>query len=87
MKELQHSLIILQKFFLTCCKVEFAFYFCLSIWVFFHEYLNLQGSRCKGKEAISLYPFYHFHSLHGYLVISRVIAAESFVFLTQVTNH
>ena len=39
MKELRHSsLVILQKFFLTCCKVEFAFHFCLSIWVFFHEY-------------------------------------------------
>ena len=34
-----------------------------------------------------MYLFYHFHSLHEHLVISRVIAAKSFVFLMQVTNH
>ena len=34
-----------------------------------------------------MYLFYHFHSLHEHLVISRVIAAECFVFLMQVTNH
>ena len=48
---------------------------------------NLQDSRCKGKEAISLYPFYDFHSLHEHLDTSRVIAAESFGFLAEVANH
>ena len=29
------------------------------------------------EEAISFYPFYHFHSLHRHLDISWIIAAES----------
>ena len=64
---------ILRKSVLTCCKAEFAFF---SIWVFFHEYLQFSGQQRKG-EAISLYPFCHYHLLHKYLDISRVIAAEN----------
>ena len=54
----------------------FSFVLFFSIWLFFHEYSRFTGQQVKG-EAISLYPFYHFHPLHRHLDISWVIAAES----------
>ena len=71
MKELRRSSpIILQKSVLTSCKAEFAsfflFFFLFSIWVFFQEYSRFRGQQGK-EEAISLYPFYHLHSLHRHL--------------------
>ena len=54
----------------------FLLLFFFSIWLFFHEYSRFTGQQVKG-EAISLYPFYHFHPLHRHLDISWVIAAES----------
>ena len=47
-----------------------------SICVFSHENSRFTGQQGK-REAISLYPFYHFHSPHRHLDISRVIDAES----------
>ena len=58
---------------LTSCKAEYVL---ISIWVFFYEYSQFIGQQGKG-EAISFYSFYHFHSLHKHLDITRVIAAES----------
>ena len=96
MKELRHfALIILPKYFLAGCKVKFAFYFCLTICVFLHEYSQFTGY-IHSTTSI------HFHLLHSrHLDISRVIAAESslcayltavlepgtFGFLTQVANY
>ena len=60
-------------------RVCFCMLFCFcffSVWLFFHEYSRFTGQQVKG-EAISLYPFYHFHPLHRHLDISWVIAAES----------
>ena len=56
-------------------NLRFLFLF-FSIWFFFHKYSRFTGQQVKG-EAISLYPFYHFHPLHRHLDISWVIAAES----------
>ena len=53
-----------------------CFFVFFSVWVSFHEYSRFTGQQGKG-ETISLYPFYHFHSLHGHLDISWVIAAGS----------
>ena len=50
--------------------------FFFSVWVFFHKRLRFTGQQGKW-EAISLYPFCHFYSLHRNLDISRVVAAES----------
>ena len=50
-------------------NLHFFFQFFFSIWLFFHEYLRFTGQQVKG-EAISLYPFYHVHSLHRHLGIS-----------------
>ena len=67
MKELRHfSPIILQNSVLTCRKAEIAFFLFVcffSIWIFFHKYSRVTGQQGKG-EAISLYPFYHFHPFH-----------------------
>ena len=52
---------------------------CFSIWVFFHEHLQIIGQQGKG-EAISLIPLYHLHLLH--LDISCAITAESSWFLS-----
>ena len=71
-----------------------------SIWVFFHEHLQITGLQVKG-EGISLTPHYPFHPLHRHLDISRTIIAESsplriassrlepgtFGFRAQVANH
>ena len=54
----------------------FLFLFFFSIWLFFYEYSRFTGQQVKG-EAISSYPFYHFHPLLRHLDISWVIAAES----------
>ena len=81
MKELRHSSpIILQKSVLTSCQVvkqnlPLFFLFFVSIRVFFHEYSRFMGQSGK-REAISLHPFYHSHSLHRDLDISWVIAVE-----------
>ena len=57
MKELRRfSFIVLRKSVLTCLKVEldfFVFSFFFSIWVFFREYHDSQGSRERG--SLSLY--------------------------------
>ena len=42
----------------------------------FYEYSRFTGQQAKW-EAISLYPFYHFHPFHRHLGNSWVIAAES----------
>ena len=47
-----------------------------SICVFFHEHSRFTGQQGKG-EVICLIPFYHFHSLHRHLDISRVITLGS----------
>ena len=47
-----------------------------SIWVFFHEHSLFTGQQVKEK-GIFLIRLYHFHPLHRYLDISRVITAES----------
>ena len=47
-----------------------------SIWIFFHEHLQITGLQGKGK-GISLSPHYDFHPLHRHLDISRAIIAES----------
>ena len=44
------------------------FFFCFSIWLFFHEYSQFTGQQMK-REAISLYSFYHFHPLNRHLNI------------------
>ena len=56
--------------------MRFFWFFFFSVWLFFHEYSRFTGQQVK-REAISLYPFYHFHLLHRHLKISWVIAAES----------
>ena len=45
------STIILRKYFLTCCKAEFAF---LSIWDFFHKYSWFTEQQGK-RETISVW--------------------------------
>ena len=65
-----------ESLFLHVVKHNLLFLFFFSIWLFFHEYSRFTGQQVKG-EAISLYPFYHFHPLHRHLDISWVIAAES----------
>ena len=78
MKELIRTLpIILGNSFFTCYKAEFVFllFFIFYLIFFFHEYSRFTGQQRKEK-AISLYPFYHLHSLHRHLDISRVVAAE-----------
>ena len=45
------------------------------IWVFFHAHSRFTGQQGK-EEGIYLTPLYHFHPLHRYLDISRVITAE-----------
>ena len=62
-----------KSLFLQVVKQNSIFF---STWVFFHEYLRFTGQQGKG-EAISIYPFYHSHSLHRHLDIKRVITAES----------
>ena len=53
---------------------ELCFFF---MWVFFHSHSRITGLQGKGKEeGISLTPYYHFHSLHRHLDISRAITAE-----------
>ena len=54
----------------------FLFLLFFSIWLFFHEYSWFTGQQVKG-EAISLYPFYHFHPFHSHLDISWIISTES----------
>ena len=51
----------------------FFFFFC--IWLLFQEYSRFTGQQVKG-EAISLYPFYHFHPIHRLLDIIWVIVTE-----------
>ena len=102
MKELRHSsLTILRKFFLHAVKQDSLFIFVSLSGFSSTNIYNLQDNRYKGREAISLYPFYRFHSLQGHLDISRVILQRAhlcaqltaglkpgtFVFLTQVANH
>ena len=53
----------------------FVFLF-FSIWLLLQEYSQFTGQQVKG-EAISLYPFYHFHPFHRLLDITWVIATES----------
>ena len=65
-----------QKSVLTSCKAEFDFLVVFSIWIFFREYSRFTGQQKKG-EAIFLYPFYPFHSLHRQLDISQFITAGS----------
>ena len=75
---------IIQNFFNDLFRVvehvrlhwDFFFFFCFSIWVFFHEHSRITGLQGKG-EGISLTPHYHFHPLHRQLDISQAIAAES----------
>ena len=47
----------------------FLLVFCLSIWVFFHEYSRITELQEKGK-SISLTPHYHFYPLHRHLDIN-----------------
>ena len=72
------SPIILQKSVLTSFRAEFAFslFFFFFIWVFFHRYSHSTWQQ-GNWETISLYPSYHFHSLHRHLDTSCVIPAES----------
>ena len=55
---------------LTCCKAKFTFF--LSGFSF-HEYARFIGQQVKGK-AISWYPFYHFHPLHGAYLCAKLEA-------------
>ena len=77
MRDLRRSSTTYAKsLFLHVVKHNFLFLFFFSVWVFFQEYSRFPGQEMKG-EAISLYPFYHFHLLYRQLGISWVIAAES----------
>ena len=59
-------------------RAEFAFLFFFSLsWFFFANILSRFIGQQRKREAISLYPFYHFHSLHRHSEIIRVIAAKS----------
>ena len=81
MKELRRSsLIILRKFFLKSCKVEFAFF--VFIWVFFHEYSHFHSfhghldiSRVITAESSPL------------CIVNIGLEPGNFGFLTQVTYH
>ena len=75
MKELRHSLLsILQKFVLTYCKAELAFF---SLYLGFLPQIftayRIAGF-CGG--CLFIYPLYHFHSLPTLLDIGQIIAAE-----------
>ena len=48
----------------------------MPVWLFFHKYSRFTGEQVK-REAISLYPFYHFYPLHRHLDNNWVIAAKS----------
>ena len=76
-KDLRHegfkTLFIHHTKSLTCCNTELAFFFYLA---FLSRIFTIYRQQLK-EEAISLYPFYHFHPLHRHLDISWVIAAES----------
>ena len=78
--------------------INFLFLF-FSIWVFFHNHLQITGLQAKG-EGISLAPHYQFHSLHRLLDINWAITAETstlrigsssrtrtFYFRAQGANH
>ena len=54
----------------------YFYYYCFSIWIFFHEHSRFTRQQGKG-EGIYLTPLYHFHPLHRHLDISRAITAES----------
>ena len=60
-----------ESIFLHAIK-QYSLFIIFFVSVFFFEYSRFTGQQGKG-EAISLYPFYHFHSLHRHLDISQVI--------------
>ena len=62
---------LLDEFDLHCIYIYF-----FSMWVFIHEHSQTTGLQGE-EEGISLTPHCHFHPLHRYLDISRVIIAES----------
>ena len=77
MKDLrQSSSTYTDSLFLHVVKHHLLFLFFFSIWHFFHDYSRFTGQQVK-EEAISLYPFYHFHPFHRHLDISWVITAKS----------
>ena len=63
-KDLRHegfkTLFIHHTKSLTCCNTELAFFFYLA---FLSRIFTIYRQQLK-EEAISLYPFYHFHPLH-----------------------
>ena len=77
MKDLRHSSFTsTESQFLHVAKHNFLFFVFFSIWLFCHECSRFTGQQMK-REAIFLYPLYHFHLLYRHLDISWVIDAES----------
>ena len=67
-----------QKFMIKAMfiRLQMLFYYYFFPMSFFQEHSQFTGQQGKG-EAISVTHFYHFHSLHRHLDITRAITAES----------
>ena len=60
---------------INCC-FTFRLQFFFTIWILFHEHLQITGLQGKW-EGILLTPHCHFHPLHRHLDFGWVITAES----------